>query len=111
MRFKGNQRKGSPHLRKRWLSWTPLVNAGTSLNCIGSKAHSCYNSLQTIRLTRRGASIKPLREPRTSKRSPSSYEQQQVSLACGSSKENVTKRVKYSGISTAGSWKVLIRWI
>ena len=31
-----------------------------SQSCIGSKANSCYNSLQTIRLKRKPASITPL---------------------------------------------------
>src|SRR5262245_53486318 len=103
-----NQRQGLRYSPKRWHSWTQLVNAGTHQNCIGSKAHSCSNCPQTIRLKPKPVFNTPSASPKTSKQSPSSYEQQQVSLGSGNSKGSATKQGRCLRRSTVGSPKDLI---
>src|SRR5215510_13307413 len=83
--------------------------AGTNQSCIGSKAHSCYNSIQPIRLTRKPASITPLTSLATNKPSPSNSVQQQVSLACGKARGSEKQHGRFLGMSTVGSRKDLRR--
>src|SRR5215831_20919883 len=104
---KEKQRQDSPCSPKRWRSWTPQENGGTNQNSIASKAHSCCNSMETIRLKPSAASITLLRSLATTKPSPSSYAPPPVWLDSGSSKANARKPMTSLHQSTGGLRKAL----
>src|SRR5262245_21540509 len=104
---KEKQRQDSPCSPKRWRSWTPQANGGTNRNSIASKAHSCCNSIETIKLKPSAASITPLRSLATNKPSPSSYAPPPVWLDSGSSKANARKPMTSLHQSTGGLRKAL----
>src|SRR6516164_3717756 len=82
-------------------------NGGTKPNSIASKAHSCYNSIQTSKLKRNLVSITLLTSLATNKPSPSSYAPPPVWLDSGSSKANARKPLTSLHQSTGGLRKAL----
>src|SRR5712691_10461896 len=104
-----SQRQDSQCSQKRWHSWTQQENAGTNQSCIASKAYSCYNRIQTIRLKRRTASSKPSSQPVLNKLNRSNSVLPQVSLDSGTSKGSETKRGRCCQRCITGSRKGLIR--
>src|SRR5262249_38029910 len=80
-----------------------------SRNCFGSKVNSCYSRIQPIKLKPRRPLHTPLPSLAINKPSPSNYDQQLVSLACGSSWANARKPTTCSPLCITGLRKGLIR--